>query len=147
MKRTTAREIAMHFSFENAHSDSTADELLERRFDPEYYPSLAQEAEIYAEFPDTNQREYIDHVVKGIAEHGYELDTYIEKYSKGWRFERISRTALAIMRLAMYEILYTDVPDAVAVNEAVEIAKKYEEAEAVSFINGILGSFVRGEKE
>jgi len=146
MTRTTAREIAMHFSFEIVHTDKTAEELLECRFNPEYYPTLAGEAEIYKQLPDAKQSDYIEHVVKGIAEHAYELDTYIEKYSKGWRFERISRTALAIMRLAMYEILYVpDVPDRVAINEAVELAKKYEDAEAVGFINGILGTFIKEE--
>ena len=73
-------------------------------------------------------------------------DAYIEKYSKGWKFERISRTAVAIMKTAMYEILYMpDIPVKAAVNEAVNLAKKYEEPETVPFINGILGSFARAE--
>ncbi|MBR7149805.1 MAG: transcription antitermination factor NusB, partial [Oscillospiraceae bacterium] len=54
--------------------------------------------------------------------------------------------AAAVMRVAMYEVLYRkDIPSSVAINEAVEIAKKYETEETVKFINGILGSFVRGE--
>ena len=74
------------------------------------------------------------------------MDTYIEKYAKGWRFERISLVASAIMRVAMFEILYMpDIPDGVAINEAVEIAKKYETPEVVKFMNGILGSFLREE--
>ena len=85
-------------------------------------------------------------LVKGIAAHGYELDQYIEKYAKGWRFERIPLVAGAIMRLAMYEILYMpEIPNGAAINEAVEIAKKYETPEVVRFINGILGNFVRNE--
>ncbi len=72
----------------------------------------------------------------------------IEKYARGWRLERISRVAAAIMRCAMCEILYMDdVPNAAAINEAVELAKGYEEPETVAFINGVLGSFVRGEVE
>ena len=75
-----------------------------------------------------------------------ELDSYIAKYAKGWSFDRIPLVASAIMRVAMYESLYrSDIPTRVAVNEAVEIAKKYETPETVKFINGILGSFVRGE--
>ncbi len=148
MSRTIAREIAMHFSFELAQSGKTAEELLALRFSEEYYPTLAQESDVYSQMPDSTQMDYIEHVVKGLYEHAYELDSYIEKYSQGWHFERISRIALAIMRLAMYEVLYIpDVPDAVALNEAVELAKKYEEKEAVPFINGILGSFVRQEKK
>jgi N utilization substance protein B len=78
----------------------------------------------------------------------YELNHMIEKYARGWRLERISRVAAAIMRCAMCEILYMDdVPNAAAINEAVELAKGYEEPETVAFINGVLGSFVRGEVE
>lgn len=74
------------------------------------------------------------------------MDGYIEKYAVGWKFSRIGRVASAIMRVAMYEILYMpDVPNAAAINDAVEIAKGYEDEETVKFINGILGSFVRGE--
>jgi N utilization substance protein B len=74
------------------------------------------------------------------------LDDYISRYAKGWSFSRIPRMAAAIMRTAMYEVLYMpDVPNAAAINEAVEIAKKYEPQEVVSFLNGILGSFVRAE--
>ena len=84
--------------------------------------------------------------IPGVAEHAAELDAYIEQYAKGWRFERISLVASAIMRVAMYEILYMpDIPNGVSINEAVEIAKKYETPETVKFINGILGSFVRQE--
>ena len=64
----------------------------------------------------------------------------------GWSFARIPRMAAAVMRTAMYEVLYMPaIPNSAAINEAVEIAKKYEPAEVVSFINGILGSFVRAE--
>ena len=68
------------------------------------------------------------------------------KYAKGWRFERISLVASAIMRVAMFEILYMpDIPHGVAISEAVNIAKGYESPEVVKFINGILGSFLRAE--
>ena len=81
-----------------------------------------------------------------MAEHGAELDGYIEKYARGWRFARIDRVAAAIMRLTMYEILYRpDVPNRAAINEAVEISKRYVDDDVVKFINGILGSFVREE--
>ena len=85
-------------------------------------------------------------MVKGVLAHGAELDGYIEKYARGWKFSRIPLVASAIMRVAMYEVLYMpDVPNAAAINEAVEIAKKYETPETVKFINGILGSFSRQE--
>ena len=76
----------------------------------------------------------------------FRSDDYISRYAVGWSFERIPRMAAAIMRAAMYEILYMqDIPNAAAINEAVEMTKHYEEPEVVSFVNGILGSFVRNE--
>ena len=82
----------------------------------------------------------------GVHDHGAELDDYISRYAVGWSFARIPRMASAIMRTAMYEVLYMpEVPNAAAINAAVEIAKGYEPVEVVSFLNGILGSFVRAE--
>mgnify|MGYP001028736306 FL=1 len=64
----------------------------------------------------------------------------------GWAFARIPRMAASILRTAMYEVLYMqDIPNAAALNEAVEIAKKYEDDKTVSFLNGILGTFSRTE--
>ena len=101
---------------------------------------------MYADMPNAKQEEYIRRLVSGVAEHAAELDADIAKYAQGWRFERISLVASAIMRVAMYEILYmADIPQGAAISEAVEIAKKYEIPEVAKFINGILGSFVRGE--
>jgi len=84
--------------------------------------------------------------VRGTFAHGPELDDYISRYAVGWNFERIPRMAAAIMRTAMYEVLYMpDIPNAAAINSAVDIAKNYETPQVVSFVNGILGSFVRAE--
>ncbi len=146
MIRNVAREIAMHLSYELSFTDLSAGELLDQRLSSSHFGALAPEYEVYGEVPGPSQRDYIRKLVNGIAVHGYELDQYIEKYAKGWRFERIPLVAGAIMRLAMYEILYMpEIPNGAAINEAVEIAKKYESTEVVRFINGILGSFVRGE--
>lgn len=148
MIRNVAREIAMHLSFELSFTDLSADELLEQRLSGPRFEALAPEYEVYGELPGPSQREYICKLVKGISIHSYELDQYIEKYAKGWRFERIPLVAGAIMRVAMYEILYMpEIPNGAAINEAVEIAKKYESPDVVRFINGILGSFVRSETE
>lgn len=146
MIRNVAREIAMHLSYELSFTDLSADALLNERLSPDRFDQLAPEYEVYGELPGPSQQAYIRRVVKGIAEHGYELDQYIEKYAVGWKFDRIPLVASAIMRLAMYEILYMpDIPNGAAINEAVEIAKKYESSDVVRFINGILGSFVRKE--
>jgi len=146
MTRTSAREIAVRLCFEMSASDADAETILAQQLDPEYFESLAEEDELYAEYPDAGQLAYIRTLVRGIGGHSAELDAYIAKYATGWKFERISRTALAIMKTAMYEVLYMpDVPDSAAINEAVELAKKYEEPETVPFINGVLGTFHRTE--
>ena len=146
MVRNTAREIAIHLSYELNFSGRTAQELLDQRLTAESFAALKEEDALYAEAPGPKQGEYIRRLVKGVDGHGAELDGYIEKYAKGWKFSRIPLVASAIMRVAMYEVLYMpDVPNAAAINEAVEIAKKYETPETVKFINGILGSFSRQE--
>ena len=146
MTRTNAREVAVLLCFEMQATGISADEALEALFDGEYYETLSKEHAAFAERPDDKQSEYISELVRGIASHSAELDGYIEKYSKDWKFGRISRTAVAIMKTAMYEVLYMpDVPNAAAVNEAVELAKKYEEESTVPFVNGLLGAFVRNE--
>ncbi len=146
MIRNVAREIAMHLSYELSFTDLTAEELLDERLSGDRFKELAPEYEVYGELPGPTQQAYIRRLVKGIAEHGYELDLYIEKYAKGWKFERIPLVAAAVMRLAMYEILYMpDIPNGASINEAVEIARKYENEDVVKFINGILGTFVRTE--
>ena len=146
MIRSNAREIAVHLAFALGFSDKTADQLLEETLNRETFQQLSEEEPLYQEFPNEKQRQYIQTLVKGVYEHGAELDGYISKYAIGWSFSRISRMAAAVMRVAMYEILYMpDVPPAAAINEAVEVSKHYETQETAAFINGILGAFVRGE--
>jgi len=146
MVRNTAREIAIHLSYELNFTDKAVDELLDRRLTADSFASLAEEDEIYREAPNAKQADYIRRLVRGVGEHGAELDGYISKYAKGWQFSRIPLVASAIMRVAMFEVMYMpDIPAAAAINEAVEIAKKYETPETVKFINGILGSFSRRE--
>lgn len=146
MNRTEARETAVRLCFELSSKECTADEVLSRFFDREYYDSLQGEDAVFSSYPDDTQKDYIETLIRGIGEHSAELDGYVEKFSRGWQFGRISRTALAVMKTAMYEAMYMpDIPTGVAINEAIEIAKKYDEPETVSFINGVLGSFVREE--
>ncbi|MGN0525111.1 transcription antitermination factor NusB [Eubacterium sp.] len=84
---------------------------------------------------------------EGVSSREQELDDVINKYSKGWKANRLPKVNLAILRLAIYEIKYLDdVPNSVAINEAVELAKKYSGEGDYSFINGILGSVAKGEE-
>lgn len=91
---------------------------------------------------------YAQAVVTAIECKKDEIDAEISKFlKKGWTISRISKPSLAILRLAIYEIKYIDsVPGSVAVNEAVELAKKYTIDES-KFVNGILGSYIRSTTE
>ena len=138
MTRSTAREIAAHLAYELSFTELPIQEFLDQQLSDECFAGRASEYEIYEQTPNEKQKQYICRLVSGVAD--------IEKYAKGWRFERISLVASAIMRVAMFELLYMpDIPHGVAINEAVQIAKKYESPEVVRFINGILGSFLREE--
>jgi len=146
MTRSNAREIAVQMIFSLGFSNLKAEELLDSQLTQERFKELAEEMPLYAQYPNEKQEQYIRDLVKGVFAHGPELDDYISRYATGWAFARIPRMAAAIMRTAMYEVLYMpDIPNAAAINEAVEIAKNYEPQEVVSFINGILGSFARAE--
>ena len=90
---------------------------------------------------------YIDTVVAGVANREEALNAQIQQYSIGWNVSRISRLTRAVLQLALYEIQYVeDVPAGVAVSEAVRLAKKYDGNDTGSFVNGILGSFVRAQQ-
>ena len=124
-----------------------AAEALERFFEEEHYATLSGEDGLFAEYPDAAQMEYIRALVETAAERREALDQRIERHAQGWKAERLSRPVRAILRCALCEILYfPDVPDAAAINEAVELAKKYGEAEETpAFVNGVLGGFMRAE--
>ena len=144
MTRTNAREIVAHLIYELNFTKEPASDVVEATMEPVYYESLAQETEIYADRPDTKQMGYIKEVVHGIQEKQEELDGYIAKYAVNWSVSRISKVARAIMHVAMYESLYVDdVPTDAAISEAVELTRKYEDEDVVSFVNGILGTFAR----
>lgn len=132
MTRSEAREQAFILIFEKAFNiDVPLGELYE----------LAVESEI------AQQDAFTETLACGVCEKQAEIDSVIEKYSVGWKIARISKVALAVLRLAVYEILYTDVPVGVAINEAVELSKKYASKEDCSFVNGVLGSVAKEEKK
>ena len=146
MTRTAAREIAIQLGFAVTGTGQSPAEAVESFFEPEHYASLAAENALYAQRPSQKDVDFILRSVSGVAENRQRLDELIGKYARGWRTERISRSAAAILRQALFEILYMpDVPDASSIDEAVELAKGYEEPDVVAFINGVLGGFYRGE--
>ena len=81
---------------------------------------------------------YAKELVVGVVENHEEIDDLIETYSEGWSLERMPNVDRAILRIAIWEILYSDTPSGVVVNEAVELAKEYSTDESGGFINGLL---------
>ena len=91
-----------------------------------------------------DEQAYIKEVTEFIVGNVEDIDNKIVKYAQGWKINRFAKVDLAILRIAIYEILNReDIPKEVSINEALEISKKYSSLESGKFINGILGSFVR----
>lgn len=96
---------------------------------------------------DAHESAYVQEMQELIGAHGDAVDGLIRTHAKGWTFERIAKVDRAILRLAITEMLYMeDIPPAVSMNEAVEIAKTYSGEKAGSFVNGVLAS-VKKETE
>lgn len=132
MSRKIAREISFKviFSSDFQSEDEKIEELIK---------GLENDSkEITKE-----DEEYIKDIVKGIVSKKEELDEKIKKYLKGWTMDRISKTDLAILRVAIYEILYReDIPYKVSINEAVELAKLFSDEQSPAFVNGVLAGIV-----
>lgn len=107
---------------------------------------LEEQIDLYIEsnkITDVKAQEYIKDAVLGIEKNKDEILSNIEKNLRAeWKIERISKIDLSILKLAIYEIKYKDIPFKVVINEAVELAKKYGEDSSKNFINGILASVV-----
>ena len=107
---------------------------------------LEEQIQMYLEthhISDEKAQEYINDAVLGIEKNKEEILSQIEKNLKSdWKIERISKIDLAILKLAIYEIKYKELPFKVVINEAVELAKKYGEDTSKNFVNGVLASIV-----
>ncbi|MGN0534847.1 MAG: transcription antitermination factor NusB [Eubacterium sp.] len=128
MKRNEMREQGFFLIFENLFTpNNDMDELISL---------YSENVELVCD--------YAKEVFAGVNEKKDELDELITAYSKSWKISRLPKVTLALLYLSIYEMKYVDsVPVNVAINEAVELAKKYAGAADASFINGILGSVAR----
>lgn len=80
-----------------------------------------------------------EEVIHGVIEHAAEIDAHIRSLAQNWEFDRIARIDLAILRVAIYEMIYRkDIPPVVSINEAIDLSKEFSNADAKRFINGIL---------
>ena len=108
---------------------------------------LEEQVELYLECNEVEEneaKEYIKDAVYGIKENIDVIQRLIEKNLKAdWRLDRISKIDLSLLKLAIYEIKYKNIPYKVAINEGLELAKKYGEESSKNFVNGILASVVK----
>ncbi len=132
MTRREAREAVFCLLFETEfHKEHTPEEI---------YTLAAENREL--DLPENaRQVSYIKSTYLGVLEKLPELDAIISEHAKGWRADRIAPVSRNLLRLCIYEMKYaTDVPAAVAIDEAIELAKKFDEEKAKAFVNGILNS-------
>ena len=115
--------------------------IFEKQFNPD---SLEEIIELAGEVRDLTPDDYIKSVFFGAFEHIEEIDNIISTNARGWQIGRISKTALAVLRLALFEILYfEEIPLSVSINEAVELCKKYATKDDSAFVNGILSTVAK----
>lgn len=111
---------------------------------------LEEQIKLYIEannIVNKSAKEYINDTVLGIEKNKSEIVNLIEKNLKAdWKIQRISKIDLSILKLAIYEIKYKEIPYKVAINEAVELAKRYGEETSKTFVNGMLASIVKEEE-
>lgn len=108
---------------------------------------IEEQIELYIESNEITDKaaiEYINDVVKGIKKNQKEIEEKIQKNLKAdWKIERISKVDLSLLKLAIYEIKYKEIPYKIIINEVVELSKKYGEEQSKNFVNGILASIVK----
>ncbi|MBO4601412.1 MAG: transcription antitermination factor NusB [Bacilli bacterium] len=92
------------------------------------------------------ENDFVKEIVYGVITHFNELDSLCNKYMKNWTIDRIDKTGAAILRIATYELKYTDTPSLVVINEAIELAKKYSDEEVRKMINAVLDKIINEEE-
>lgn len=144
-KRRRARELTLQFLYqydtlkESSHEEVNALETMNELFWKTKEVSLQDEV-----------REFADSLIRGTCENMYGIDEIIDRYSEHWKLSRMSKIDRNILRMAVYELAYLrDIPPAVTINEAVELAKRYGTEESGAFVNGVLDririAFSKGE--
>ena len=128
--RTKARKRALDVLFESEVRGLQLDGTLEERL-------TAQEPPV---------KEYTVDLVRGVTEHRSKIDGLLSSYSEGWTLERMPAVDRNVLRIGVFEVLYVDdVPDAVAVTEAINLVRDLSTDESPSFVNGVLGNILRNK--
>lgn len=133
MKRTETREQAFRLIYSSQ---------IQKEIDEEQINIFIEENKLGEE-----ESNYIKNIFEGIKENKEEIEKLISSNLKEkWSMDRISKIDLSILKLAIFELVYSKIPYKVAINEAVELAKKYGEDSSKSFVNGVLASIVKDKK-
>ena len=155
MSRRKAREIVLCLVFEkDYHNDISCEKLYDDLFENcdltevfDYFgDNIINAISVEAKTQTLNRpdEEYIKTAFFGIFDNIEEIDNIISNSIIGWQYNRISKVSMALLRIAVYEILYIeDITVPVAINEAVELSKRYDYSEAYTFVNGVLGAVVK----
>ena len=134
MKRTEARELAFKLIYSLEIQKNMEEEQIEIFFEEN-------------EITNNEEKEFIKTIFEGLINNKSEIEELIQSNLKeSWTIDRISKIDLAILKVAIYELIYSKVPYKVVINEAVELAKKYGDDSSKSFVNGILASIVKDKK-
>jgi len=130
-KRATGRKLAMQALYQIESRNDSRDLILEQFLEQSRYDSETIEWAVY--------------LTRSTWDHRHNLDDIIKEYAIDWEINRITPIDKNILRIALFELKYTDTPINVVLNEAIEISKKYSTEESPKFINGILGNYVKKE--
>lgn len=93
------------------------------------------------------ENDFVNETVKGIVKNQKEIDTLANKYLKKWTIDRFNKVDQAILSIGIYELMYTDTPSVVAINEALELSKKYSDLDVIKMINGVLDNIYHSEEQ
>lgn len=129
MSRRKVRDMAFKYIYAMSYGKSDTQNVID---------SILESYEEEITMLEGEDKEFFDFLTTGVEQNLEEIDKSILSKLKNWTISRIFKIDLAVLRLAIYEVLYTDVPYKVAINEAVELAKKYGNDESYTFVNGVL---------
>ncbi len=133
MNRTKARELAFKLIYEKEVQKEVGEENLQMFFETN-------------EIEEEDIKQYLRDIFFGVKENEEKINELISSNLKeNWTIDRVSKINVSLLKIAIYEIIYNKLPYKIAINEVVELAKRYSDEQASSFINGILASIVKKE--
>lgn len=141
LTRRDIREKALQSLFQLSANEDLSKEVAMQK-------ALANHTEDKDELEDVEIPSYLNELVSGVIEQQQMIDSKINSHLKNWSINRLAKTDLLVMRIAVYEMLFVeDVPNKVALNEALEIIKRYSDEKSSKFVNGILSNMIEEKKE